>query len=175
MDLPPPAPRSALASTVFRALQRSAHGLLRPADRRAGLESCDLVHEAYLRLARDRELSSVPRTLGLARAVVCLQNTLVDLVRRRRAQKRGGHTRREELSSGLADGRGLECDDGHLTRILEQLGRLHPRAVRVVQLHVLEERTFPEIAELLGSTVDAVRHDWRLARAWLKVKLTSMD
>ncbi len=54
---------------------------------------------------------------------------------------------------------------------LGELGRLHERQVRVVELRFFGGLTIPETAEVLGVSTGTIDNDWSMARAWLTCRL----
>jgi RNA polymerase sigma factor (TIGR02999 family) len=96
-----------------------------------------------------------------------MRQLLVEHVRLRRAQKRGGGWRRvplDDLSDSLAQ-QSLEAAAVH--DALERLAAFHERQSQVITLRFFGGFTVDEVAELLGVSVSTVESDFRIARAWL--------
>ncbi len=132
------------------------------------LQATALVHEAYLRLigpARDRHWDS--RGHFLAAAAEAMRRILVENVRRKRSQKRGGDAARLpldrlDLAHPLPDERLLALDEA-LTRLAAE----RPEVAELVKLRFFAGLTMDEAAQALGiSPATAYRH-WNYARAWL--------
>ena len=96
-----------------------------------------------------------------------MRRILVDHARRRRVAKRGGNTLCVALDDALltAQARGIEVLA--LDEALDALARFDPRKGRVVELRYFGGLNIEETAEILGVSVDTVKRDWRMARAWL--------
>lgn len=124
----------------------------------------ELVHDAYMKLARGGATSAVDRAHFLAIAARAMRQVLVDRARQRRAAKRGGGWRRETLSTSdwAAD-----FDAEELLALNDALDRLDPRQRQVVECRFFGGLLEHEIAEALGVTERTVRRDWVKARAWL--------
>ena len=58
-----------------------------------------------------------------------------------------------------------------LHEALEELAALEPRQSLVVTLRYFLGMTSQEVADVLGNSLSTVEADWRLARAWLAVRL----
>jgi RNA polymerase sigma factor (sigma-70 family) len=56
---------------------------------------------------------------------------------------------------------------------LEELAQIDLRKVRVIELRYFGGLTVEESAEALGISPQSVMRDWKLAKAWLKVKLSA--
>lgn len=130
-----------------------------------------LVHETYFKLARIAPAACADRAGLLALAARAMRQVLVDHVRSRQRQKRGGDWRRTTLS---------DRDHGFEVRLeemlaldeaLERLGALSARLRTVVECRFfggMEER---EIAEVLGVSSRTVERDWIKARLFLHREL----
>ncbi len=134
-----------------------------------------LVHEAYLRLSRERRIGVEDRGEFFAVAATAMRRILVESARRRRRVKRGGEAERVPLEAAEE----LEALDGWLSdreaeeilaidAALDRLGEVTPRARRVVELRVFAGLTLDETAAALAVNEKTVRRDWLLARAWLR-------
>jgi RNA polymerase sigma factor (TIGR02999 family) len=131
------------------------------------LQPTDLVHEAYLRLADQRQKDWQGRTHFMGVAAMAMRRVLVDRGRRRRADKRGGHWERIALSDVARPKQAIEVDLLDLIDALEKLAALNARHARIVELRYFGGLSVEETAEVLGVSARTVKFDWRLARAWL--------
>ena len=124
------------------------------------------MHEAYLRLvgdASDRQWNG--RSHFFAAAAQAMRHILVQAVRRKRRQKRGGGIRRVDLADVPApdpDENLLALDDA-----LNRLAQEDPVAAKVIELRQFAGLGHEEIAAALGITVYLARQKWTYARAWL--------
>ncbi|MBL8861075.1 MAG: sigma-70 family RNA polymerase sigma factor [Planctomycetes bacterium] len=134
------------------------------------LDPTDLVHECYLKLAKQKSLGRLSRAEFLALAAAAIRTVLVDHARELAALKRGGAMRRVTL-----DGKSLvereSIDLIGLEEALTRLAVLDPRMARVVELRFFGGLDVREVAEALGIAPRTVDHDWSLARAWLHREL----
>ena len=135
---------------------------------RTSLDTTSLLHEAFLKLGDSSPDFSDPGHL-LAIAARAMRFVLVDHVRARTADKRGGGMERVPLLTDLAEDTGpdlanlLEIDRG-----LGALQQLEPRLVSVVECRFFGGMDFPEIAGALGISERTAQRDWRRARAFLQ-------
>lgn len=161
-----------LIELVYPELRRIARQHL--AHRCAGetLESAALANEAYLKLARAGGIRCENRTHFLALCAQIMRRILVDHARRRGFAKRGGNALCVALDEALltAQARGIEVLA--LDEALDALARIDPRKSRVVELRYFGGLDLEEAAGVLGVSVDTVKRDWRMARAWLLSELT---
>ncbi len=162
-----------LVDLVYPTLRRIAHRHLQRRRPGESLESAALTNEAYLKLARAGGIRCEDRTHFLALCSQVMRRILVDHARRRGEIKRGGNAVSVALDDALATARtrGVEILD--LDEKLDALAGIDPRKGRVVELRYFGGLTIEETAGILGVSVDTVKRDWRLARAWLLAELTA--
>jgi RNA polymerase sigma factor (TIGR02999 family) len=137
-----------------------------------------LVHEAYLRLLKERRIGAEDRGEFFAVAATAMRRILIESARRRRRVKRGGEAERVSLDeiagSAAVDGWLSDAEAEELLAIDEALGDLEALSARlrqVVEMRVFVGLTVEESALALGVNEKTVRRDWQLARAWLRRRL----
>jgi RNA polymerase sigma factor (TIGR02999 family) len=133
------------------------------------LQATALLHEAYLRLANQREIQWKNRAHFIGVAATVMRRVLIDYVRATKAQKRGGEAGRVHLHSGLADADpddalDLETLDGALSRLAE----LDARQARIVELRFFGGLSVEDTAEILDLSTATVKREWASAKAWLR-------
>ena len=161
---------SQLLGLVYDELRRLAAGYLRRERPNHTLQATALVHEAYLRLAGQKNtLQNRGHFFGVAAQL--MRRILVDHARAHQAGKRGGGKAQVSLEEAApisaAESRELLDVDEALTRLAE----LDPRQGRVVELRYFGGLSVEETAEALGCTARTVNRDWRMAQAWLRNEL----
>jgi len=128
------------------------------------------VHEAWLRLAGgDGDFANRGHFLGVA--AKAMRSVLVDHVRQRRSEKRGGGAPTTPLDEAAAF---LEADEVDLLDLDEALGELErdePDLARWVELRFFSGMTVPEIAVVDAVSESTVERGWRYARARLRSRL----
>ena len=136
------------------------------------LDATSIVHETYERLIRSGQLDAACRGQFLAYASQVMRSVIIDHVRKRRAERRGGDAVQVTLSTGVMNQ--AASDDSDVERVndaIEELEAADPRLKRVVEMRYFggfEER---EIAEALGLTERTVRRDWKRAQLLLQVMI----
>jgi RNA polymerase sigma factor (TIGR02999 family) len=171
MMLPEPASADiavlqALDGSMYTELMRLARAQLA----RSGTLSLDapsLVHEAYLRFAKQRAIESAQRQIFFAYAARVMRTVIVDYVRERQAQKRGGGEPMITLTTGVEGEVLAEDSIGHLHEAMKSLEKIDARSHLVVEMRYFGGMTEDEIADLLEVSVPTVKRDWRKARAFL--------
>jgi RNA polymerase sigma factor (TIGR02999 family) len=157
---------------VYPELRRVARRHLAQLPLTGSLESAALANEAYLKLVRAGSIRCENRVHFLAVCAQIMRRILVDHARGRRYAKRGGEKVHVCLDEVLlaAQSRGVELLA--LDEALEALGRMDARKSRVVELRYFGGLTAEETAVSLNVSVDTAKRDWRLARAWLRARLS---
>jgi RNA polymerase sigma-70 factor, ECF subfamily len=126
-----------------------------------------LAHEAYLRLAREKRSDMQGHAHLLTIAATAMRRVIIDHVRARRADKRGGGDAPVTLSDSILDRGGKSVDVLDLHRVLDRLAEEHPRKVRIVEMIYFGGFTPEETAAALQISERTVLRDWVFARAWL--------
>lgn len=158
---------SALFPLVYDELTRIAHAHRFGEREDHTLATTDLVHEAYVRLVDQTQVTWRGRASFLALASRAMRHILVDHARRRGAQKRGGGAARIDLDA-LPLG-ALDRDDTLLAldEALTHLEAHAPDLVRLVDARFFAGMTLPEAAETLGLSLRTAERMWTKARAYL--------
>lgn len=132
------------------------------------LNTTSLVHEAYLKLSEQSNLSWSDRIHFLAIASRAMRYIIVDYVRYKTADKRGGKQVDLSLEDHLVGQRPIRIGRiVDLNDALEKLEEADPRAGRVVECRFFGGLSVEETAEALGCSGRTVKRDWRKARMML--------
>lgn len=161
-----------LIPLVYDELHRVAHRRL--AGERTGhtLQTTDLVHEAYARIA-GVDLRWSDRAHFFALAARTMRRILVDYARSRSAAKRGGEVAQVTLHTAVeAEGSVFHAIDLlALHDALERLSEQDARKAEIVEAHIFGGLTYQETAAALGVSPATVDRELRLAKAWLAREL----
>lgn len=163
-----PTARDSLFAFLYQDLRKLARSRLRRNETITLLDTTSLVHESYLRLLNARGLEFADRGRFFAYAASAMRSIVVDEVRKRHAERRGGSADHVALDTDVDDS--LAQDDEQLIRVheaLEELAALDPRLAHVVEMRYFGGLTEVEIADSLGVTERTVRRDWDKARTLL--------
>jgi len=160
-----------LMPIVYGELRRLGVAALRQQQRRqAVLEPSTLVHEAWLRLVRQRpSLESRAQFYGLAAKLI--RDVLVDQLRRRQALKRGGCQIAVSLENDRASEQPRYLDFLILDEALTHLAEINPRYTQIIELRYLAGLTIAEAAEVLNISHATIEREWSFARLWLRREL----
>lgn len=161
-----------LAPLVYNELRRLAKSYMRK--ERAGhtLQTTALIHEAYLRLIDAGQVEWRNRAHFFGVAARAMRQILVEMARERGCQKRGGGAQQVALDEAMTIDAGLDEDLVSLDEALGALAQFDARKAQVVEMRFFGGLTEEEIAAALGVSPETVRRDWRLARSWLRRKLS---
>ena len=137
-----------LMPLVYAELRRLAHRHMRGQAPDHPLQTTALVHEAYMRLIGSSQVGWKNRAHFFAVSAQLMRRVLVDAVRARQAQKRGGGA----LLVSLGDSDPSEPvrpDLLALDEALDSLAAFDPRKARVVELRYFGGLTVEETSEVL--------------------------
>jgi RNA polymerase sigma factor (TIGR02999 family) len=126
-----------------------------------------LVNEAYLRMLARDNTPIRDRRAFFAYASQAMRSVLVDHVRARAADKRGGEWAAVTLNTGALNSVETAVDFSRLSDALDALRQVDERSSRVVEMRYFAGMTEEDIAAELTVSVPTVKRDWRKARAFL--------
>jgi RNA polymerase sigma factor (TIGR02999 family) len=109
----------------------------------------------------------------VALVVPICRHILVQFARDQLAAKRGGRAIQVSLSEAANVSTRHNPDLVKLDDALTALEKLDPRQSRIVGLRFFGGLSLEEAAEVLRVSVSTVRHDWRMAQAWLHQQLSA--
>jgi len=157
--------RNRLFSAAYADLHRLARARLRGGGRSTTLDTTSLVHESYLRFVSAGELRADDRREFFAYASQVMRSVILNSVRDRIAQKRGGEscaiTLPTQIAADIAD---AEDTIIRIHDALELLEEADPRLAQVAEMRYFGGYSETEIAETLEVTERTVRRDWEKAR-----------
>lgn len=167
-----------LVTTMYEELRGIAARKLRGERSGHTLQTTALVHEAYLKLVGADQREFTDRVHFLAVAARVMRQVLVDYARSRAARKRTANEDANLYPVALAAG--VEEDSAGLDRIelleldyaLDALAGEDQSLAQLIEMRYFGGMTAEETAEALGQSVHIVRHDLRLAQAWLRRRLS---
>jgi RNA polymerase sigma factor (TIGR02999 family) len=168
-DDPPSLDR--LLPLIYDELRAMARHQLAGERRNHTLQTTALVHETYLRLIDQTQVTRRGRAYFFAAAARAMRQVLVDHARRRRAKKRGGGQAPLSLEEDQIAVDAVAAELIDLDEALTRLAELNPRPARVVECRFFGGMTTQETAEALDVSLRTVKSDWALAKAWLHREL----
>jgi RNA polymerase sigma factor (TIGR02999 family) len=160
---------------LFVALYHELHRLAQSELQRNAavtLSPTTLLHETFLNLAQRDGSAFADKARFMAYAARAMRGLLIDYLRSRQAQKRGGLFEITSLPTELEMPEG----DGEMDRLvdaLEELGKLDPRLAECVDLKFFSGFSLAEIAQMWSVSERTVQRDWEKARILLHKFMTS--
>ena len=172
-----PSAASELLPLVYEELRMLAATRLLAEKPGQTLQATALVHEAYLRIIGGED-SPIWNSRGhfFSAAAEAMRRILIDQARKKQSLKAGGARQRIELTE--ADVPASESSSLDLLALDEALSKLetqHPRKARLVKLRYFAGLTNRQAAEVLGISTSTSDEDWRYAKSWLRVEMTTRE
>jgi|SRR4249920_889432 len=161
-----------LLPIVYAELHAMAHHKLGGGRRNVLLNSTELVHETFLKLFGHAPLDVHDRRHFYSVAAIAMKQIIVDEARRRSAARRGGGVAHVDVDDVEIAVDGQPEKIVVLNDALSRLIRRDEVLAKVVELHFFAGLTFEEVAEVMDTSVSAVKRRWREARALLLRDLT---
>lgn len=161
-----------VVAMLYDDLHRLASSRLRRSGDMTLLDTTALVHESYLRFQRAGELGFADRRHFLAYAARVMHTVVIDAVRARQADRRGGQALHVTLNTEVGDA--LASGEDEVLRVheaLEELMSVDARLGKVVEMRYFGGLSETEIAECLDITERTVQRDWQKARLFLAAAL----
>ena len=155
---------------VYEDLRRLAASYLRGERSEHTLQRTALVHEAYLRLASQRQEAAWQNRahfLGIFARI--MRQTLTNYAIARRRTKRGGI---DPVERALEFYDQRKIDLTVLDAALRDLERLDQRQGQIVELRFFGGLTVAEIGAAMGISPATVKREWATAKIWLRRELS---
>jgi len=151
---------------VYDELRRAAHRYLRNERPDHTLQSTALVHEAYLRLEKQKHAAQFQnREHFLAICAQLMRQILVEYARTRNAAKRDGGCRLT-LDDNLAF-KTRSVDMVALDDALNELAKLDQQQCSIVELRFFGGLSIEETAQAMNLSPTTVKRHWATAKLWL--------
>lgn len=165
-----------LYASLYGDLYRLARAQLRSTSGHT-LTPTSLINETWLRLARKRDVLAADKQQLVGLVVSAMRKAILDEIRRRRADKRGGGASTAVLEPEriAASDQRETTDMLALDASIEALRVHQPRLAQVVEWRYFGGMSETEIASVLGLHVRTVRRDWQAARLFLAHRLRDRD
>ena len=162
-----------LMPLVYDELHRLASRHLRHERPGHTLQTTALVHEAYLKLVDQKNMTWQNRVQFFAASAQVMRHILVDHARSRRTLKRGGENLRLSLDEAKVSSGEKDADLLSLNEALNSLAVIDPQQSRVVELRTFGGLTVEETAEALRISTRTVKREWSMAKAWLHRQISN--
>lgn len=162
-----------LMPLVYQELRRLAANYLRRERSDHTLQATELVHEAYVRLIDQQNMTWKNRAQFFGFAAQIMRHILVDHARQHLAEKRGGDRQKLAIDEVLNVVQEKAVDLIALNDALMSLEAVDPQQSRIVELRYFGGLTIEETAEVLGLSPSAVFREWNFAKVWLQRQLSA--
>jgi len=134
------------------------------------LQTTALVHEAYLRLAKDKHFEPVNPGHFYKCAAEAMRRILIEHARKKHRVKHGGKWTRVPAYD-VAERQRVDCIDLlALDRALSLLEIKDARKAEMVKLYYFAGFSVTESADILGISTATAKRDLAFARAWMRTR-----
>lgn len=158
---------------VYEELHRMAKRYMNSRYSGNTLQTTALIHEAYLKIADQKDQQFENRAHFFAVAAQAMRHILVDHARKQSAKKRGGATAKISLEDVAVISSERAAEVVALDDALKNLAVHDERKSRVVELRYFGGLTVEETSEVLKISPETVMRDWRFAKTWLLRELSN--
>jgi len=164
---------ASLLDLVYAELHRQAHRYLQRERSGHTLQTTALVHEAYLKLSKQKNVAWESRSHFFAIAATLMRRILIDYAKSKHRIRRGGAQDEITLDTGL----NLVASDHafdllELNEALDRLAEKDESLARIVELRFFAGLDIPETADAMNVSESTVKRGWAIAKAWLHRELT---
>ena len=159
-------------SHLYDQLRRLARSYLTRQNPAHTLQPTALVHEAYLRLLRRKDLDGTNVAAFFSLAATAMRSVLVDHARRRTRLKRGGGAVKLPLDDVVDMYEQRAVDLIGLDDALTRLAQVNADQVRIIELRFFGGLSLEETAAMLETSPRAVGRLGNRARIWLRREMT---
>ena len=160
-----------VVSLTYDELRKIAKAQLRKLRPGATLDTGGLIHETYLKLAKQGSTPWQDRSHFFAVAARAMRQILVDYAKKKCTQKHGAKVQYVSLD-GVAMGVSRQAESLlALDAALIRLAALDPRLIQVVECRFYAGYSEQETADVLNVSIRTVQREWKRARAWLKEEI----
>jgi len=152
-----------LFEETYADLKRLAHERLSRGRPVTALHTTSLVHESYMRFVGAARLELQDRGHFMVYAAKVMRSVVIDLVRRKSADRRGGGfklTLGTEIENIVAQ----EEQVLQVHEALADLGKVDPQLVEIVEMRYFAGLSVDEVAQHLGVSPRTVFRQWDKAR-----------
>jgi len=152
---------------VYNELRKISSRYLREERRNHTFQTTELVHEAYIKLIGNENISWESRAHFFGIAANSMRQILVDHARKRNAYKRG----KGEIKLSLDEAPTIAVENNDqilaLDLALKKLESLDERSGKIVEMRFFSGLSIEETAEALNISTSTAKRDWNFAKAFL--------
>ncbi len=152
---------------IYEELKNISSRYLHAEYRNHTFQTTELVHEAYLKLIGDQNISWENKGHFFGIAAQSMRQILVDHARKRNAIKRGSGKANLSLDEDLVISEEVDNQVLSLDEALKKLETIDERSSKIVELRYFSGLTIEETAKVLNISDSTVKRNWNFAKAWL--------
>jgi RNA polymerase sigma factor (TIGR02999 family) len=152
---------------VYNELRKISSKYLRDEYRNHTLQTTELVHEAYIKLIGDQNISWQNRAHFFGIAAQSMRQILVDHARKRKSLKRIVGKSNIPVDEVFEVSEKTDDQIIALDEALKKLESIEERSSKIVELRYFSGLTIEETAEVLNISPATAKRDWNFAKAWL--------
>ena len=156
-----------VVSELYRKLGAVAHNKVRLSGLNS-LNTFELVHEVYLKLASAKEMRAEDQEHFMALAATAMRHIIIDRVRMRKALRRGGDIDFNTLHESRVPWNDRAEEALVIDGLVRQLGEIDAKLSTTVECRYFAGYTEDQTARVLNVDVRTVRRYWSRARNWLE-------
>ncbi|MEW6736120.1 MAG: sigma-70 family RNA polymerase sigma factor [Acidobacteriota bacterium] len=163
-----------LFELVYPKLRKMAQNYFRSEHHNHTLQPTALVHEAYLRLVNQREVTWQDRGHFYRIGSLVMRRILVEHARNKKAAKRGANN----VSITLSDAVNIPVEQDlnaidilALDEALKELAAFDERKSKIVEMRYFGGLSIENTTEALGISIATYHREWKKARAFLLLEL----
>jgi RNA polymerase sigma factor (TIGR02999 family) len=164
--------KEALFTALYAELHRLAEAQIRRSPGQVTLSATTLLHEAYLDLVKRDSAAFPDRNRFLGYASRAMRGLIINYVRNRRVQKRGGDLTFVQLDESCDAAVRPDENLESLSEVLNELAALQPDLAELVDLKFFCGFSFAEIAAMRGVSERTIQREWAKARLLLHRSLS---
>ncbi len=163
----------ALFGTLYAELHRLARREVNRQGPLGGLGATTLLHEAYLSMSGKEGTVFVDHARFMAYAARVMRGLIIDDVRRRRSEKRGGLFNITSLGMDHSESVITPYSLILISDALDELAEVEPGLAEIIDLKFFCGFSFAEIAAMRGVSERTIQRNWEKGRLYLHHAISS--
>jgi len=160
-----------LIAALYQQLCQAAEIQLNKANHNDTLNSHDLVHEVYLKLKKSAHFSAKNRSHFLALSATAMRQVILDRIKAKNSQKRGGHLFATTLGDNKAKIEDNIQEIMMINESLQELRNIDSKLADTVECRYFAGYDEQQTADTLNVSPRTVRRYWVTAKNILQKKI----
>ncbi|MEO1253840.1 MAG: ECF-type sigma factor [Bacteroidota bacterium] len=163
---------------VYQELRESAHRIRSRFRNQDTLNTTALVHEAYLKLSRADLSSLKDKSHFYHLASKAIRQIMINACDKKATKKRGestAHLPINDLEESLQFSEKTSDEIQNVDELLKMLEAKQPTYGKIVECRFFAGLNIDETSKVVGMSPSSVKRTWKMAKAWLHVRLAEED